>query len=155
MLNIYIVYEINLWLYTLGKNFASGNSLFEIFEMTANDDLDKCKCSGYGTGFNVHGGFGYLVVMGLVKTSEYSVQIWGNLCRLIMKKNQFLVKVQCKCKTILRWLQKKNSIYFTERHQKFCFSLHYTGVNIHIFVNAVKICKFKAKDSQKTQFHYF
>ena len=75
LLNIYIVYEINLWLYTLGKNFASGNSLFETFEMTANDDLDKCKCSGYGTGFNVHGGFGYLVVMGLVKTSEYSVQI--------------------------------------------------------------------------------
>ena len=69
MLNSYIIYEINLWLFTHGKNFALANSLLGTFGMAANADLDKCKCFGYGIAFNVHGGFGYLMVMGLVKTS--------------------------------------------------------------------------------------
>ena len=67
--NIYIVYEINLWLFTLGRNFALGNCLFRAFEMTANADLDKCKYSGYGIGFNARRTFHYLIVMGLVKKS--------------------------------------------------------------------------------------
>ena len=56
-------------IFPLGKNFSLWTSLFGTFGMTAGDDLDKCKCSGYGIGFYVHGGFGYLVVTGLVKTS--------------------------------------------------------------------------------------
>ena len=67
--NIYIAYEINLWLFTRGRNFALGNSLFGFFGTTANDDLDKCKYSGCSIGFNARGSFCYLIVMGFVKTS--------------------------------------------------------------------------------------
>ena len=37
------------------------------------------------------------------------------------------------------------SINFTEQHKKFILSLHYNGVNSHIFVNCFEIYKFKAK----------
>ena len=67
--NIYIAYEINLWLYIHGRNFALGNSLFGAFGMTANTDLDKYRYSDNGIGFNGGGSFRYLIVMGLVKTS--------------------------------------------------------------------------------------
>ena len=67
--NIYIAYEINLWLYTHGRNFALGNSLFGAFGMTANADLDKHRYSDNGTGFNGGRSFCYLIVVGLVKTS--------------------------------------------------------------------------------------
>ena len=67
--NIYIVYEINLWPFTLGRNFALGNSFFGAFGMTEIADLNKCKYSGYGIGFNARGSFRYQIVMGLVKPS--------------------------------------------------------------------------------------
>ena len=44
--------------------------------------------------------------------------------------------------------EKKYSINFTEHYKKFCFSLHYNGANSNLFLNGVKITKFKAKDSE-------
>ena len=40
------------------------------------------------------------------------------------------------------------SINFTENNKKFCLSLHYNGANSYLFVNGIKIYKFKAKDSE-------
>ena len=37
---------------------------------------------------------------------------------------------------------------FSEEQKKFCLSLHYNGANSRLFVNGVKIYKFKAKDSE-------
>ena len=37
---------------------------------------------------------------------------------------------------------------FTEQQNKFCFSLHYNGMNSYIFVNVIETYKFKAKDSE-------
>ena len=42
--------------------------------------------------------------------------------------------------------EKEYTINFSEQKTKFCLSLHYNGVIIHIFVN--EIYKFKAKDSE-------
>ena len=53
----------------IGRSFALGNPLFGAFGSTAEADLDKCKYSGSGTGFNARGSLSYLIVMGLVKTS--------------------------------------------------------------------------------------
>ena len=44
--------------------------------------------------------------------------------------------------------EKLYSIIFTENNKKFCFSLHYDGVNSYLFVNGIEIIKFKAKDSE-------
>ena len=44
--------------------------------------------------------------------------------------------------------EKMYSINFTKKNTKFCLSLHYNGVNSHLFVNGTEIIKFKAKDSE-------
>ena len=38
---------------------------------------------------------------------------------------------------------------FLRSNRKFCLSLHYHGSNSFFFVNATKIYKFKAKDSER------
>ena len=40
------------------------------------------------------------------------------------------------------------SINFTEKHKRFCLSLHYNEANRYLFVNGTEIYKFKAKDSK-------
>ena len=45
-MNIYIVYKMNLWLFTVGNNFALENSVFVAVKLTANADSDKYKYSG-------------------------------------------------------------------------------------------------------------
>ena len=44
--------------------------------------------------------------------------------------------------------EKMYSINFTVTKKKFCLSLHYNGANSCLFVNAIEIYKFKAKDSE-------
>ena len=44
--------------------------------------------------------------------------------------------------------EKESAVNFTQQQKKFCLRLHYNGVNSYIFVNAVEIYKFKAKDSE-------
>ena len=51
-LNFYFVYEINLWLYNAGKDFALRNPLFGAVKITKKDNFDKYKCSDYGTRFD-------------------------------------------------------------------------------------------------------
>ena len=52
MVNIGIVYEVNLQLLSLGKDFALGNSLFGPAKLTKNADFGKHKYSGYDIGFD-------------------------------------------------------------------------------------------------------
>ena len=48
-----IFYEINLWPYTQGADFMSGNFSFGTVKLTKNIDPDKCSYSGYVIGFDV------------------------------------------------------------------------------------------------------
>ena len=41
MANAYVVYEINLRLFSVDKDFALGNSLFGAVKLTTNHDPDK------------------------------------------------------------------------------------------------------------------
>ena len=50
--NIYIVYDVNLWLFTVGQDFTLRNYLFRAVKLTKNADPDKYKCSGYGVRFD-------------------------------------------------------------------------------------------------------
>ena len=43
---------------------------------------------------------------------------------------------------------KEDFINFTEQQKKFCLRLHYIGVSSYLFVNGVKIKKFKANNSE-------
>ena len=60
MVNIYIVYDINLWPFTVNRDFVLGNSLFGAIKITKNTTdfnkykyfLDKFKYFGYGIGYS-------------------------------------------------------------------------------------------------------
>ena len=66
VLNIYIVYEINLLPFKRSVDFTLGNSLFGVLKLTENADLGKYKYYGYGIGFNAREK--YQIVADLVKT---------------------------------------------------------------------------------------
>ena len=59
LVNIYIVYEINLWQYTQGADFTLGSSLFGVVTLTNNADPDIYSYSGYGIGFDACGRFSF------------------------------------------------------------------------------------------------
>ena len=78
MVNIYIALEMNLWPFTIDKDFALANSFFEAAKLTKNADFDKYKYSGYGIGFYASGssslsdssGFGKIVICGAEMNSS-------------------------------------------------------------------------------------
>ena len=51
--NIYIVYELNLWNYVDSSDLTLGNSLISSIKLVKNADIDKCKYSGYRIGFDM------------------------------------------------------------------------------------------------------
>ena len=57
MINIYIVYEINLCSNIQGASLALGSCLFGALKLTKNTEPDKYKHSGYGSVFNSRGSF--------------------------------------------------------------------------------------------------
>lgn len=58
VINVYIVYEINLWLHTVGREFELGNSLFGTSKLTTNTtDFEKNEYPGYGIWFDARGSF--------------------------------------------------------------------------------------------------
>ena len=58
IVNIYIVYEIDQN-YSISSYPTLENCLFGAVSLTKNDDIDKCKYSGYGNGFDRHGEFSF------------------------------------------------------------------------------------------------
>ena len=56
MVNFYIVYEISKSI-NISDYLTLENCLFGAVSLTKNVDIDKCKYSGYGIGFDKHGSF--------------------------------------------------------------------------------------------------
>ena len=102
-MNIYIVYEINLWLFAVGGNFMLGNFLFEATKLTTNADSNKHKYSGYGIGFDASGSFSFSNGNGFGKNVIIFVADMSSSLHNDNKKKKscFLVKVQRKGSTML------------------------------------------------------
>ena len=76
--------------------------------------------------------------------------IWVHLCMLMIRKkvSRFLVKIYCRSKMMLYWLQRMNSLsILVSNLKRNCLSFQYNWMNSHLFVNIVKIYKSEAKDS--------
>ena len=145
---MYIVYEINLWQFTVSKEFALENSILGTVELTKNADFDKYKYSGYGIGFDAYGSFS------LSDGTEF-----GKNVILFGAGMSSSMHIDNKNKDVLTFrkgptdgledttltAEKEYSITFTEKHKKFGSSLHCNGVNSYIFDNAIEIYKFKSK----------
>ena len=150
MVNIYIVFVINLWPLNVGKDFLLANSLFGAVNLTTNPDPDKYKHSGYGTGFDARGSFS-LNSGGFGKSLVIFGADMGSSAHIDNKKKDILILGKGPTdgldNTALT-AEKEYLINFTEQQKKFCLSLHYNGVISYIFVNDVEIYQFKAKDSE-------
>ena len=48
--------------------------------------------------------------------------------------------------------EKLYSVNVTKKNRKVCLSLHYNGTNSYLFVNGTEIIKFKAKDSEISEY---
>ena len=55
--HVYIVYEINLWPFTIGQDVTLGNCLVGGVKLTTNADPDQHKYSAYSIGFDASGSF--------------------------------------------------------------------------------------------------
>ena len=147
--NIYIVYEISKN-YSISTYPTLESCLFGAISLTKNADIDKCKYSGYGIGFDRQGEFSFdtrgfgrnCIIFGVDLSSSSNAN---------NKKKNILVLgkdfVQGISGTTI-YAEKLYSINFTENNKKFCLSLDYNGVNSFLFVNRTEIYKFKAKDSE-------
>ena len=67
VINIYIVYEIDLSAYTRGANFTLRKSLSGAVNLSKNADFDKYKYFGYCVEFDACGVFRYEVEVSLAK----------------------------------------------------------------------------------------
>ena len=148
--NIYIVYEKNLWKYVGSGDPTLGNSLFGAVKLVKNVEIYKCKYSGYGIGFDMKGTFSF-------PTGEFGKNLiifeadMGSSLHVDSKKKKIVIlgegPTQGLDDTTLT-AERKYSINFTKHNKKFCLSLHHDGANSYLFVNGTEIYKFKAENSE-------
>ena len=88
--NIYIAYEINLWQFNFGEDFALGNSSFGDAKLTRNVDPGKYKYSGYGAGLDAPGSFWLSDGSGFGKNVIFDANM-NSLVHIDKKKKDILI----------------------------------------------------------------
>ena len=108
--------------------------------MTKSADINKCKYSEYGIGFD---------------SFSFSINGLGQNVRVFGVDMSSSAKIDDRKKDILilgkgpmQGSNKMYSINFTEHNKTFCLSLYYNGANSYLFVNGKENHIFKAKDSE-------
>ena len=146
--NIYIVYDISKNI-NISDYLTLENCLFGAVSLSKNADIDRCRYSGYGIGFDRHIHFSFLgiglgrdvIVFGVDMSSSWKID---------NRKKDILISGKGPTQELDHTLsaEKMYSINFTVSWKKFCLSLHYNGANSYLFVKGAEIIKFKAKDSE-------
>ena len=128
--------------------------MFGSVNLTKNSDLDKYKYSGYSTGFDsrsefsfTDGGFGKnAIIFGADMNSSVHID---------NKRKDILVlgegPTQGLDDTTLT-AEAKYPINFTQSGKRFVLSLQYNESNSFLFVIAIIMCQFKAKDSEEKDY---
>ena len=149
-MNLYISYTLGPQLRNLNTDFALCICLFGSVKVTKNADLDKCKYTGYGIGFDscsdflfTDGSYGKnVIIFGADMSSSVHVDNKGkDILILCEGPTQELDDTTFTTEA-------KYPINFTQSGKRFVLSLHYNGSNSFLFVNATKVYQFKAKNSE-------
>ena len=124
-----------MWNYVDSKDTALQNSLFGAVNLVKNVNIDKCKYSGYGIGFDVKrtfsfptGGSGKNVIIFEVDMSSF-VHV-DKKRRFVLIFGEGLTK---ELDDTTLTAEKTYSINFTVNRKKFSLSLHYNGGNGYLF----------------------
>ena len=155
VINLDITPILNPWLRNLKTDLTLKNRLFGFEKLTKNADQDKSNYSGYGIGFDSHSEFSFTdesmgkFVFGADMSSSVHIDnknkdLWilGEGPTQGLDDSTLTTQVD-------------NSINFTQPNKRFVLSLHDNGSNSFVFVNAIKICWFKAKDSEIRDYKLF
>ena len=148
IVNIYIVYEISKN-YNISCYQTLENCLFGVVSLTKHVDIDQCKYSGCGIGFDRKGEFSFGNGFGR-KCVIFGADL-TNSSHANNRKNNILVLGKDFTQGIngtKLYAEKLYSINFTENNKKICLSLHYNGASSYLFVNGTEIHKFKANGSE-------
>ena len=124
--------------------------MFGAVSLIKHVDIDQCKYSGYGIGFDRKGEFSFgsngfgrnMIIFGADMSS--SVHAKNKTKTILVLGKDFIQGLD----NTAIYAEILRSINFTENNKKFCLSLHYNGANSYLFVNGTEIHKFKAKDSE-------
>ena len=117
--------------------------------MTKNADIEKYGYSGYGIGFDRRssfsfpgGGFGQnVLIFGIDMSSSAHIDNKNKNILVLGKGPRQGLEHTVTAETMY-------SINSTVPNKKLCLRLHYNGANSYLFVNGMKIYKFKTKDSE-------
>ena len=150
VINLYISYTLGTQLRNLNRDFTLGNCLFGSVKLTKNADLDKCKYTSYGIGFDSRSEFlltdgNYrknVIIFRADMSSSVHVDNKGTDTLILGEgPTQGLVDTTLTAEA-------KCPINFSQSGKRFALSLHYNGSNSFLFVNATKVYQFKAKNSE-------
>ena len=127
--------------------------MFGAVKLTKHVDVHSYKYSGYGIGFNSKGFFSHplggtgrnVLIFGVDMSLSAEIDNWKKDVLILSKgPTQGLEHTLS--------VEKMYWINFTKENTKFCLSLHYTGADSCLILNAKEIIKFKAKDSENTPY---
>ena len=150
VINLYISYTLGPRLRNLNTEFTLGNCLFGSVKLAKNADLDKYKYTGYGIGFGSHSEFlftggSYQKIVIIFRADTSSSVYFGNKGKNILilggGPTQILDDTTLTAEAIY-------PINFLQTGKRFVLSPHNNGSNNFLFVNAIKVYQFKAKNSE-------
>ena len=151
VVNIYIVYLIDLISNFRNTDYTVQNALFGVVKITKNaKDTSKPKYEGYGICFDEGGTFSKgginngrnVLIFGVHENSSVHA---NNKANNIYVMGDFIVQG---INDATLYAEKLYSQNFTTTNKKFVLSLHYNGDDSYLFVNGKRELKFKAKDDQ-------
>ena len=148
-MKVCISYTLDPQLRITKTDFTIRNCLFGSVKLTKNADSDKYKCNGYGIGFDFRSEFSFTDG----RTGRYVITFGTEINSSVHVDNKGKdILIFCEGPTQgLDHLLTTEAIYvisFTQSTKRFALSVHDNGSNSVLFVNAIKIYQFKAKDSE-------
>ena len=143
------VTHVDVGSFALKSNLASLKTAVGAIKLTENNNIDKYKYLGYGTGFDSKGTFTHPSggigqnVINFGADMSSSAHANNKTKANLMVGEGFTQGLN---DTTL-YAEKMHLINFTATKKK-CLSLQYNGDNSYWFVNGTEIIKFKAKNSE-------
>ena len=157
VINIYVVYKLDLISSTRNTDYTIQNALFGAMKITKNTtNNSKNNYKGYGICFDEGGQFGHIIEDGFAHTTNarnvlifeadmsFSVHATNRANHIYVMGKELIQGINGT--TI--YAEKNFYRNFTDLGKKVVLSLHYNGDDSYLFVNGRQELKFKAKDDQ-------